>query len=332
LARVDSVVATDRELLASELDPLARWAPAVAPVLSRLMVGLWGASDAEVLALVRVRIAQLLRNDAELERSPVGMPQLSSERLSAVSQWPTSPLFSDAERACLGFTEQFIMDVSGVSEELRNSLGAQLGPAEFGAFVTSLYLLDYGQRLRMAVERLFPDAAMTWLEAAERDGTGDGTGAAGASVQADLDEFLKATALLHSIDMVTTEVVRLRGARRHNCRICQSTRSVVALEAGADEAMFDKIDHYERSDLVASHKVALRLVDAIISQPNEIDASLAAQVHSQFRPPQVIEILLDVMRNSCQKVAVALAVDDPHVTSGTELYALTEDGDVAYLA
>jgi alkylhydroperoxidase family enzyme len=291
------------------------------------MAGLWGASDPEVLALVRVRIAQLLRNEAELQRSPVGTPQLSPERLSALSLWPTSPLFSDVERACLGFTEQFIMDVAGVSEELRNSLGAQLGPAEFGAFVTSLYLLDYGQRLRMAVERLFPDGGMTWFEA-----EGDAAAASGVSVQPDLDEFLKATALLHSIDMVTTEVVRLRGARRHNCRICQSTRSVVALEAGADEAMFDKIDHYENSDLVASHKVALRLVDAIITQPNEIDASLAAQVHNQFTPPQVIEILLDVMRNSCQKVAVALAVDDPHVASGTELYALTEDGDVAYLA
>src|ERR1700722_6017521 len=125
LGRVDAVVATDQDLLASERDPLTRWAPDVAPLVSRLMAGLWGASDPEVLALVRVRIAQLLRNEAELERSPVGTPRLSPERLSALSLWPTSPLFSDVERACLGFTEQFIMDVAGVSEELRNSLGAQ---------------------------------------------------------------------------------------------------------------------------------------------------------------------------------------------------------------
>ena len=95
--------------------------------------------------------------------------------------------------------------------------------------------------------------------------------------------------------------------------------------------MFDKIDHYESSDLVESHKVALRLTDAIITQPTEIDPSLAAQVHQHFTPPQVIEIVLDVMRNSCQKVAVALAVDDPHVTSGVELYVLTADGDVEFL-
>ena len=60
--------------------------------------------------------------------------------------------------------------------------------------------------------------------------------------------------------------------------------------------------------------------------------ALVAQVHARFTPAQVTELVLDVMRNSAQKVAVALAVDDPHVTSGTELYTLTEDGDVAYLA
>jgi alkylhydroperoxidase family enzyme len=324
LVRVQTVAGTDRALLMTDLDPRTQWAPEVAAVVTRLMANLWGATDPEVLALVRVRIAQLLRNEAEFERSPVGAPQISSGRLAALPQWPTSPLFSDVERACLEFTEQFVMDVAGVSEELRSAVGAYLNPGELGAFVSALYLLDYGQRTQMAVERLFPDAGTMAVgeEAAPTSGP---------SLQGDVDEFLKATARLDSIDMVTTEVVRLRGARRHNCRICQSTRSVQALEAGADEAMFDQIDHYESSDLAESHKVALRLIDAIITQPTEIDPALVAQVHGQFTPPQVIEIIFDVMRNSCQKVAVALAVDDPHVTSGTELYALTEDGDVEFL-
>jgi hypothetical protein len=95
--------------------------------------------------------------------------------------------------------------------------------------------------------------------------------------------------------------------------------------------MFDKIDWYESSDLVEPHKVALRLTDAIITQPTEINPSLVAQVHRYFTPTQIVEIVLDVMRNSCQKIAVALAVDDPHVTSGVELYALTDDGDVEFL-
>jgi alkylhydroperoxidase family enzyme len=182
----------------------------------------------------------------------------------------------------------------------------------------------------MALDRLFPGSRSAAFAPGDTAGA-SAPPARGLSVQGDVDALLMAIARLNSLDMVTTEVVRLRGARRHNCRICQSTRSVKALDAGADEAMFDQIDHYESSDLVESHKVALRLIDAIITQPTEIDESLVAQVHQYFTPPEVIELVLDVMRNSCQKVAVALAVDDPHVTSGVELYAITDDGDVEYL-
>jgi alkylhydroperoxidase family enzyme len=314
----------DQSTSTTDVDPLLQFAPEASTVIARLMTNLWGVTDPELLELVQARISQLLRNESV--RQGDGVP---SARLAALPQWPTSPLFSDADRAVLGFAEQFIMDVAGVSAEQRSSLGQHLDPAELGGFVMALYLLDYGQRTQMALDRLFPgsqSAAFTAAAAASA-----APPARGLSVQGDVDALLMAIARLNSIDMVTTEVVRLRGARRHNCRICQSTRSVKALDAGADEAMFDKIDHYEDSDLAESHKVALRLVDAIITQPTEIDSSLVAQVHQYFTPPQVIEIVLDVMRNSCQKVAVALAVDDPHVTSGVELYAITDDGDVAYL-
>ena len=312
----------DRSKSATIVDPLGEFAPEASAILSRLMANLWGVTDPDLLGLVQGRISQLLRNEAVRDER-----RISSDRLAALPQWPTSPLFSDTERVVLGFTEQFVMDVAGVSAEQRSSLGAHLDPAELGGFVTALYLLDYGQRTQMAL-----DGA---LSGRSGRGAGGGTGgpsaARGLSIQGDLDALLMAVARLDSLDMVTTEVVRLRGARRHNCRICQSTRSVKALDAGADEAMFDKIDHYETSDLVESHKVALRLTDAIITQPGEIDPPLVAQVHQYFTPAQIVEILLDVMRNSCQKVAVALAVDDPHVTSGVELYALTDEGDVEFL-
>jgi alkylhydroperoxidase family enzyme len=321
----DSMALLDRSKSTTDVDPLLQFAPEASTVIARLMANLWGVTDPELLALVQARIAQLLRNESVLtgERIPPA-------KVAALSQWPTSPLFSGTERAVIGFTEQFIMDVAGVSAEQRDSLGEQLDPAELGGFVTALYLLDYGQRTQMALDRLFPGSRLAAFTPGDTAGA-SAPPARGLSLQGDVDALLMAIARLDSLDMVTTEVVRLRGARRHNCRICQSTRSVKALDAGADEAMFDKIDHYESSDLVESHKVALRLTDAIITQPTEIDPSLAAQVHEHFTPPQVIEIVLDVMRNSCQKVAVALAVDDPHVTSGVELYALTADGDVEFL-
>jgi alkylhydroperoxidase family enzyme len=321
----DNMALLDRSNAATDVDPLQQFAPEASTVIARLMANLWGVTDPARLELVRARISQLLRDESVRPAERV-----SPEKMAALSQWPTSSLFSDTERAVLGFTEQFIMDVAGVSAKQRNSLGEHLDPAELGGFVTALYLLDYGARTRMAFERLFPGSRLAAL--AEDDQAGpSGAPARGLSLQGDVDALLMAIARLDSLDMVTTEVVRLRGARRHNCRICQSTRSVKALDAGADEAMFDKIDHYEHSDLVESHKVALRLTDAFITQPTEIDPSLVAQVHQYFTPPQVAEIVLDVMRNSCQKVAVALAVDDPHVTSGVELYALTAEGDVEFL-
>jgi alkylhydroperoxidase family enzyme len=310
---------------ATDVDPLEEFAPEASIVIGRLMANLWGATDPDVLELVQARISQLLRNE------PVRMAgRVPPDKTAALPQWPTSPLFSEDERAILGFTEQFIMDVAGVTQEQRDSLGAHLDASELGGFVMALYLLDYGQRVQMALDRLFPGTSVAAFDDSAGGGA-SGLPARGTSVQSDVDALLMAIARLNSLDMVTTEVVRLRGARRHNCRICQSTRSVKALDAGADEAMFDKIDHYESSDLVESHKVALRLTDAIITQPGEIDPQLVEQVHQNFTPPQVIELVLDVMRNSCQKVAVALAVDDPHVTSGVELYALTGDGDVEYL-
>jgi len=315
----------DHSKLDADVDPLSAFAPEAGAVIAKLMTNLWGVTDPDLLELVRARISQLLRN--EPARNGERIPP---EKFAALSQWPTSPLFSETDRAVLGFTEQFIMDVAGVSPEQRNSLGKHLVPAELGGFVTALYLLDYGQRTQMALDRLFPGTPVEALAAGDATGA-SGRPARGLSVQGDVDALLMAIARLNSLDMVTTEVVRLRGARRHNCRICQSTRSVKALDAGADEEMFAKIDHYEDSDLAESHKVALRLIDAIITQPGEIDPALVGQVHRYFTPAQVVELVLDVLRNSCQKVAVALAVDDPHVTSGVELYALTDDGDVEFL-
>ena len=77
--------------------------------------------------------------------------------------------------------------------------------------------------------------------------------------------------------------------------------------------------------------MALRLTDAVITQPGDLDRPLVTQVHQWFTAAQVVELVMDVMRNSAQKIAVSLAADDPHVASGFELYQLNEDGEVEYL-
>ncbi len=52
--------------------------------------------------------------------------------------------------------------------------------------------------------------------------------------------FLPAVAALRALDPVTTEVVRLRGAAQHNCRLCKSLREGDALDAGGSESMYER--------------------------------------------------------------------------------------------
>jgi len=243
--------------------------------------------------------------------------------VAALAAWPTAPQFTETDRAVLAFTEQFVMDVAGVTDADRAALGARLTPEELGGFVLSLYVVDYGIRARLALARLFAEAGPLAIEPDTAHDRPVDLGTA-------FDGMLKTIALLGALDPVTTELVRLRGARTHNCRICQSTRSVAALRSGADEATFDQVDFYPTSDLDPATKTALRLTDAIITQPATIDPALVAEVRGHFTPAQVAEIVLDVVRNSAQKSAVAMAVDQAHVSEGVELYEIGDDGDVIF--
>lgn len=122
-------------------------------------------------------------------------------------------------------------------------------------------------------------------------------------------QYYAAVVRLPALDVVTTEVVRLRCARTHDCRVCQSVRVGAALDAGFDEPMAAKIDDFERSDLPEHQKAALRFTDAFITRPTAIGADLRAQLRAHFTPAQIVELMLDITRWSTQKLPVALGLD-----------------------
>jgi hypothetical protein len=124
-------------------------------------------------------------------------------------------------------------------------------------------------------------------------------------------EFCETVERASSVDLMTTEVVRLRCANYHNCRACASYRNRDALRDGLDEALVEKISRYEESDLPARWKVALRLADAVIIAPGDEDVQLAADLHKHFTDEQIAELIFDVMKWSHQKVDVSLALDIP---------------------
>ena len=211
------------------------------------------------------------------------------------------------------FAEQFAVDVTRVDDRQRAELVDATGDRMFET-VMAIWLGDWVPRVRHALDQLL--APGEW-SVPPSDG-GDRWTA--------IDELQRAIARLDAVDPVTTELVRLRGARQHQCRLCQSLRSRSALAAGADESTFDAVDDPVGSDLTAAQKAALALTDALIWTPS----SVPTDVRDHFSDGQVVELVLDVARNAQNKIAVALAADDPHVTEGVEIYDVNPDGTLTY--
>ena len=71
-----------------------------------------------------------------------------------------------------------------------------------------------------------------------------------------------------------------------------------------------RLDGYRPSDFDPAVVAALRLAEALMTQPGEIGAELATELRRFFSDDQIVELTLDVMKWNYQKVAVALGIDD----------------------
>jgi alkylhydroperoxidase family enzyme len=140
----------------------------------------------------------------------------------------------------------------------------------------------------------------------------DGSSVYGTPLDRAYNEFAASVAReLTSLDAVTAEMVRLRCATYHDCRVCSSLRSADALDGGFDELAAAQIRTHDYDNLTAAQTVALKFVDAMVTSPSEIDPWLAECLRSHFSDEQIAEIILDVARWSFQKVKVALRLDAP---------------------
>jgi alkylhydroperoxidase family enzyme len=216
--------------------------------------------------------------------------------------------------AVVAFAEQFARDVSLIDEPLRSRFADATGHHQ-SAVAQMVWIGDVAPRLRSSLDALF--GASQWTSARRYPV---------ADVWSVIENFMAMVARLDALDATTTELIRLRGARQHECRICRSRRSVAALDDGADESTFDAIDHYETSELPDSAKAAIALVDAMIWTPSAIPDEVVAGVRQHLTERQAIEVVLDVVRNAANKIAVALGADVPEVTEGVQLFVTDADG------
>ncbi len=256
------------------------------------------AVDEALMFPVRKAVARLLRNDGEFVRTS-GPAQLGSDPRALI---------------CARFAEQFVVDVAGITDADRAALSGALGRETF-TFVQALFVVDMFQRARIALHRLYAV-------------TDDGPPAEPGDLWAAIEEYMRVVARASALDPLTTELIRLRGATVHRCRLCQSRLSVRALDAAGESSPFSAVEDFEHSVLSSRHKIALRLTDAVVTQPAQIDDQLVAQVHGAFTNAESTEIVLDIVRNAANKIAVAFAADAPQVADGIEFFDLDANGEV----
>jgi alkylhydroperoxidase family enzyme len=299
---------------------LSRLQPDACALLVALNEQVWQVSDAGLLQLVRVRVAQLIGNPAALRvRAPCAdVAAVPESKLLALPDYPGSPLFSATERDILAFTEQFLMDVGGTDATARAGLIEHFGADGARELVSAIYVVEFTQRLQLIAARVLDDDAVSPALVSPSP-AGD------ASPGGLLRAYQAAVMRGNTLDPMTTELIRLRCARTHQCRICQTLRLTDARAAGVGEEITAKIDFYERSDLPDRAKVALRVTDAFITRPDLLSDTVAAQARTSFEPGELASLCLGITKWSTQKIHVALGTDG---ADGLE----TDDDGVALLS
>jgi len=191
--------------------------PDVLEPLEDLHDAAWRVADPVLLELCRLRIAFILGCEFEQElRTPVAAG-LDEATRGELPLWPTSKLFGPRERACLALCEQFVIDVASMNDDLIFAVSGQLGADELRDFVRGLLVVEQRQRLRLAWERLL-DSPLDPAPATAGPRRTSGGEREGHTLSGALKRWQAAVVRLDGIDPITTEVVRLRCARYHNCR------------------------------------------------------------------------------------------------------------------
>jgi alkylhydroperoxidase family enzyme len=107
------------------------------------------AIEPRLFKLIRLRVAMLLGCTAELD---------DVDLIAHLPQWPTSVEFSEQERACLAFVEQFIIDVASMPDHLVHDVQQALGDTELIDFTHALLVIEQRQRLTLAWNRVLEGA------------------------------------------------------------------------------------------------------------------------------------------------------------------------------
>lgn len=104
-----------------------------------------------VLELCRLRVAQVVGCEAELRLryEPARAAGLEESKIALLARWPTATAFTGAERACLAYAEQFVLDAHGITDAQADEVTAHLTPAGLVALTEALALFEGFARFRL---------------------------------------------------------------------------------------------------------------------------------------------------------------------------------------
>ncbi|MGH9271326.1 MAG: carboxymuconolactone decarboxylase family protein [Ilumatobacteraceae bacterium] len=128
--------------------------PELAEPLDDYLASAFAAVDPVVLELCRLRIATLHgdANQQRLRTDAAIVAGLDEDKIAALADHHRASQFTDHERACLAYAEQFVIDVHGLTDADADRVKDGMTDAEFVAFTVALGLLDGVGRMRLVLD------------------------------------------------------------------------------------------------------------------------------------------------------------------------------------
>ena len=105
----------------------------------------------ETLALCRLRIASLLGCPSDSTLGNATAARVSPERAAALPRYASSPSFTDVERACIAYAEQYVLDPHGFTDADFATLRAHLSSEALATLTLAVAVHDALARFRLAL-------------------------------------------------------------------------------------------------------------------------------------------------------------------------------------
>lgn len=151
---------------ATPLDRCFALRPAAYDRFRELYGGLWDPAviDPRILELCRLRVATILGSESEraIRFEDAAAAGVTEADVAELPRWPTSTAFSDCERACIEFAEQYVMDPHELTDAHFGALHEHLDAPALATLTLAVAMFDALTRFRLAlgVEPVGPEPTL----------------------------------------------------------------------------------------------------------------------------------------------------------------------------